>query len=195
MDFFNSSTVDKRTLTLCRMPFTHSIGHFANKATCGDMSPVTSCLHNSLQQDLNWLIQTVASMFPLVRIPGRLLKGSHSDLICINTIRQNVSVLHKVHLIQNPIVAIKSFTISIGWSGMFQGFRDNKAAKVTGKSGFVPPSRSWRFLLVRFLRRQRWMARHEDTQDVGWRLFCFWKICDTNGQLLSIKSCDLMSEI
>lgn len=150
------------------------------------MSPVTSCLHNSLQQNLNWLIQTVASMFPLVRIPGRLLKGSHSDLICINTIRQNVSVLHKVHLIQNPIVAIKSFTISIGWSGMFQGFRDNKAAKVAGKSGYVPPSRSWRFLLVRFLRRKGWMVRHEDTQDVGWRLFCLCKMWG-NGSTLVYK--------
>ena len=39
------------------------------------------------------------------------------------------------------------------------------------------------------------MARHEDTQDVGWRLFCLCKMCEAKGQLLSIKSCDLMSEI
>ena len=29
------------------------------------------------------------------------------------------------------------------------------------------------------------MARHEDTQDVGWRLFCLWKMCEAKGQLLS----------
>ena len=29
------------------------------------------------------------------------------------------------------------------------------------------------------------MARHEDTQDVGWRLFCLCKMCEAKGQLLS----------